>query len=231
MAAVTVRGWASRDSPPDRVRLTLGLEAIAARAAEALEELARRSRILDAALDAAGADVLARRPSAVTLAPRYEYQQNRQVLRGQAAVRTLVVELRPGGELGELLRRAVAEADARVQHLAWEVDEDAAVHAEVRAAAARDARARAEAYAGALGLRLGGVEWLAEPGLSGGESEGGSRRRREAGEHMEVMAAASPPDSGAGGVEAQVVPDLAPEPVRVSAAVEARFVLLAAGGG
>lgn len=227
MAVITVQGWATRDSAPDRARLTLGLEAIAARAADALEDLARRSAVLDRALDAAGADVLARRPSAVRLAPRYDYQQNRQVLRGQAAVRTLVVELRPGGALGELLRRAVAEADARVQHLAWEVDEDAAVHAEVRAAAARDARARAQAYAAELDLRLGEVEWLAEPGLSGMPEQPGWERGARAG--MPARAMAMSAESGAA-EEAQVVLELAPEPVRVAAAVEARFTLLPAGG-
>jgi len=228
MAVITVRGWATRDSAPDRARLDLDLEAIAARAADALDDLARRSAVLDTALDAAGADVLARRPSAVTLAPRYDYQQNRQVLRGQAAVRRLVVELRPGGALGALLRRAVAEADARVQRLVWEVDADAAVHAEVRAAAARDARARAQAYAGALQLRLGDVEWLAEPGLSGAPPADGGGFPPQAGARMELLAAGAPPDSGG---ESQVVLDLAPEPVRISAAVEARFTLLPAGRG
>lgn len=47
----------------------------------------------------------------------------------------------------------------------WQLDPDNPVYTEARRLAAEDARRRADAYASALGLGIGAVEWLAEPGL------------------------------------------------------------------
>jgi hypothetical protein len=225
VAVATVQGTASADAVPDRVEVVVALEVVAPRADEALDELARRSGRFDAVLDGAGDAVLVRRPSAVTLVPRYEYERDRRVFRGQVAARTLSVELRPGPAIGEVLRRSVADAQARVHALTWHVDEDNPVHVAVRGAAARNARGRAEAYAAELDLRLGPVEWLAEPGLAGDPQPPG--QEMAAGAPRAFMAVRSAVEAAAvEGGEGQVVLDLAPQPVRVDAAIQARFTLL-----
>lgn len=211
MASVTVRGHAQGEADPDRVRLTLSLEARAAQADGALGDLAARSAALDRVLDDLGEAVLLRRPSSVTVGPWYS---NRGQEQGHVARRSLTVECRADGPLGDLLARAV-EAGASVAGTQWIVEPDNPVHAELRAAAVVDARARAKVYAEAAGLRLGSLDWLAEPGLAPGPGE-----RRATAERMSLMAGAEH------GGESDRILELHPEPVPVAASIEASYALL-----
>lgn len=218
MAGVTVRGTARRDVEPDRVRLTLSLSAEAERADDALAELTRRSRVLDRVLEEAAGDVLRRRPSSVWVGPSYD---RRGQQRGQQATASVDVEVRAGGAPGELVARAVAEPRARVSSMQWAVDDDNPAHAEVRAAAVVDARARAEVYARAAGMRLGVLDWVAEPGL-------GARNRDPAEAEHRVAAVAHRAAGPESAEDGRSVLDLSPEPVPLTAAVEARYTLLPA---
>lgn len=226
MASVTVRGAASRDVAPDRLHLQLALDAEAARPEAAMDDLARRSATLDRVLDDAGDAVLLRRPSSVWVSPRYDYDGRRHVLRAYAATRAVVVELRPGEGLGPLIRQVVDEAGATVGALRWRVDDDSPAHVQVRAAAAADGRGRAEAYASELGMRLGVLDWIAEPGL------GPSRRREDApGPGFEATEARALAASASGEPDGRIVLDLRAEPVVISASVEVSYTLLPEGPG
>jgi len=216
MATVTVRGWATRDVEPDRVRVTLGLESVDREVRPAVEDLGRRSAILDAVLDDLGADVLARRPSSLRVAPRHRYGPDGPRLVGQAAQRTLVVELSTSGSIGSVLARVATELGVRVLGTDWLVDPANGAHAELRAAAVADARQRAGDYAGAAGLRLGPVATLAEPGVH-------DRAHPVAGDAGEVRALAA---EHGGGDDQPLVLDLRPEAVRLTAAVTASYALL-----
>jgi uncharacterized protein YggE len=208
MATVTVRGRAAADVEPDRVRLVLAVQAEAVAGDEALALAAERAAAVDTALDAAGRLVLLRRPAAVTLTP--VWSDDRQVT-GQAARRTVTVEARAAGPLGELLSELAAVPGATVESTEWVVEPGNAVHATLRAAAVRDARARAGDYAGAADLRLGALEWITEPDLRPGEPG------------WVPQAATFSTAIGGGGP----VLELRPEPVAVSTAVDVRFALLA----
>lgn len=211
-----MRGTATWDVAPDRAVLTLGLEAVAEGGEEAVGMLAERSHLLDEVLDDAGDRVLRRRPSAIRVGPRHDAGPRGPILRGQAAERTVVVELHADGEVGDLVGRAVSGAGARVHGLQWTVDADNPVHGDLRAAAVHDARDRAEAYAAAAGLRLGPLRWLAEPGL-------GPDRVRTGEPEMAFTAMRAAGDLGGG--EPPIL-DLRPEDVRLSAAVEVSYELL-----
>ncbi len=216
MATVTVQGWATRDVEPDRVRVTLGLESVDREVRPAVEDLARRSAILDAVLDDLGDDVLARRPSSLHVAPRHRYGPDGPRLVGQAAQRTLVVELSTVGSIGSVLARVATELGVRVLGTDWLVDPANPAHAELRAAAVDDARRRAGDYAGAAGLRLGPVATLAEPGVP----DSAHPVAREGREALAMVA-------DHGGVDDQpLVLDLRPEAVRLTAAVTAGYELL-----
>jgi len=216
MATVTVQGWATRDVEPDRVRVTLGLESVDTEVRTAVEDLARRSAILDAVLDDLGDDVLARRPSSLWVAPRHRYGRDGPRLVGQAAERTVIVELSTAGSIGSVLARVATELGVRVLGTDWLVDPANPAHGELRAAAVRDAHARAGQYAAAAGLRLGDVETLAEPHVSG-------RGRAATPEDGDIVALAAPVE---GGDDQRVVLDLRPEAVRLTAAVTASYALL-----
>lgn len=219
MSILTVRGTATREVTPDRAVLTLGLDAVAEHAEEALALLAEGSDLLDRVLDGAGDRVLARRPSAIRVVPRHDAGPRGPILRGQAAERSVVTELRADGEVGELISSAVAESGARVHALQWSVDPDNPVHSGLRAAAVGDARTKAEDYADAAGMRLGPLRWLAEPGLAPDRPARGEQEMA-----LTALRASAP-----GGGEPPIL-DLRPEDVRLSATVEASYELLPTEG-
>jgi uncharacterized protein len=209
VATVTVRGRAEADVEPDRVRLVLAVQAEAATSAEALALVADRATAVDAALDAAGELVLLRRPAAVTIGPVWSDDNK---VRGQAARRAVTVEARAGGDLGSLLAGVADVPGATVDGTEWVVEPANPVHADLRAAAVRDARARAADYAGAAELRLGALESISEPEVRPGERGWRAEKARAA-------------FDGGGPVLESL--ELRPEPVEVSAAVDVRFALLA----
>lgn len=209
MATVTVRGLAEADVEPDRVRLVVAVRAEAAAAADALGELAVRSAATTEVLDAAADLLLLRRPSAVSLLPTWSPTGE---VTGQAARRTVVVEARADGPLGDLLARLVAVPGTTLEGTDWLVDPGNPGRGRLRAAAVVDARGRAADYARAADLRLGALEWIVEPDASR-PPEPGPREMR-----MDAM-------QQGGGADGPVL-ELRPEPVTVSAAVDVRYALL-----
>ena len=218
VATVTVRGQAYGDVEPDRVRLQIGVQAEAATAAEAFALLGPRSAAVDRALGEAGDLVLLRRAGAVRV---HQLWSPSGTAAGYAARRSVGVEARTGGRLGELLSALVAVPGTAVDGTEWVVDPGNPAHSRLRSAAVGDARTRATDYAAAAGLRLGALESITEPGLAG-----------PPGVFAEAvpMAARMAEDGGGGGGP---VLELRPEPVPVSASVDIRYALLAgpAAGG
>ena len=98
----------------------------------------------------------------------------RQVTRAGGPCTTLV-ELVGLDALGPLMAGLV-EAGAAVTGPEWTLAPTNPAHAEARRAAAEDARLRATAYAEALGLELGPVAWVSEPGLRPDVPAGGGAR-------------------------------------------------------
>lgn len=214
MASVTVHGSAEDEVAPDRVRVTFTVEAEAAQSAQALGDLAERSAALDRIIDQAGEAVLLRRPSSISVSPAYG---SRGEVRGQAARRTVTVVTKPEGVLGDLLARAVEVQGTTIGGMQWLVEPGNPIHARLRAEAVADARGRAQVYAEAAGMRLGQLEWIAEPGLGPGRPP-----PDQAVPMAQRMAFAATMEQGGG---ARVL-DVKPEPVTVSAGVEIRFALL-----
>lgn len=211
MATVTVRGRAEAETEPDRVRLVFAVRAEAVAGAEALELVAERSAAAEEALDRFGELLLARRPAAVTLTPIWSESRELggQTITGQVARRTVVVEARSAGPLGELLAAIVAVPGSAVEGTEWLVDPDNPVHRRLRAAAVVDARERAGDYAGAAELRLGALESIAEPEVRPGEPVWTAQK----------LSFRSADAAGA-------VLELRPEPVPVEVSVDVRYALL-----
>ena len=167
MATVTVRGSATVSGVPDDALVWLTLAATRARPEEAYDEVARRSEELDAVLGEVGVPREARTTSGVTLHEQYEHgADGRRHHRGYRASSRLTARVADQAVLGRLLREAVSRADAHVDGPAWRVAPDNPLRSDARREAALDARRRAEAYADALGVRLGAIVAVAEPGTS-----------------------------------------------------------------
>jgi uncharacterized protein YggE len=165
------------------------------------------------------ADAIARTTIASLLVqPRTRWHRGEDIRSGWRASRTSFVDVVTLDALGEIMAGLV-DAGAAVQGPQWSMAPTNPAYDQARAAAAQDARRRAQSYAAALGLSVGPVAWVAEPGL-----------RRDPGPPVIFEPVVAP-------MAAAVVPSGDTEPERVTPAeltvrvdVEVGFTILDASG-
>ncbi|MFZ4718888.1 MAG: SIMPL domain-containing protein [Ilumatobacteraceae bacterium] len=162
MPIVVVRGSAAASVTPDSAQLTLDVTHVAADAPTALQQVAARSRSLQDVLDRQGVAATDRVTAGIQVNDEYEWRDNTNVKVGHRATTAITVTVRAIDTVGALVAAAVGDAGVAVRHLAWQVDRDNPARARLLGDAARDARARASAYAEALGLAVGEVEMISE---------------------------------------------------------------------
>jgi hypothetical protein len=158
--------------------------------------------------------------AALAVQPKTRWRRGENVRTGWRASRTTLLDVVDFTALGDLFAE-LAAAGGAVTGPTWHVDRTNAAHDEARRQAAADARRRADAYAEALGLRVVGPAWVAEPGL----------RLAGGGDGPPMMRAmAAPAGAGGYGGPEQDVIDVNPEEVIVAAAVEVGFRIAASAG-
>ena len=162
MPTVTVRGSALRQVQPDSVVVVLGLTHVAPDAPAALDAVAMRSQQLAGLLERLGVARDQWVTEGVTVAEEFEWRNDSQVSVGYRATSGVAATLRDLDQVGDLLRDAVGQCAANVRNLVWQVDPDNPHREALLGEAAGDARRRGEAYAAALGLRLGAVEVISD---------------------------------------------------------------------
>lgn len=164
-ATIRIQGQGFAPAVPDGIRFRLTLSATRPRPDEALHDVTTRSERLDALLTELGISDDARSTSGLSIREQREWvtettdgaHRERSVHRGFEAQNSILVRIDDPAISGRLIQGAVEEADALVDGPWWHVAAENPGHLEACAEAARDARRRAEAYAEALGLRLGAV--------------------------------------------------------------------------
>lgn len=163
-ASVTVRGSGVASAQPDEVRILLELSAQRKRPEEALSEVATRSVALNEILDELAIPSARRTTSGASVSDLWEYdkQNNRNHL-GYRATNSVILRLEDATILGKLMNQATEKAAARVQGPWWHIAPDNHARALACEQAASVARMKAEAYAAALGVRLGSVIRVSEP--------------------------------------------------------------------
>jgi uncharacterized protein YggE len=152
---------------PDQLQVTLTVAAVAAASDEALAEAGRLNGELRRVLDELAVPACGRSESGLTVREEFERIEGRWTRRGYRAVSVVAVRLADPSGVGRLLREAVARAGAQVDGPRWRCRPEHPARAEACRQAAADARRKAAAYADALGLRLGPVLRVAEPGAEG----------------------------------------------------------------
>lgn len=212
MATVTVKGSATAGARPDRAQLHLSVTEVDREAAAALTRTAERSRVIEGLLRELGIAPEQWTTSGVSVAEEYEWRTDRNEFVGYRATASVRVTVRDLEQLGTVIGESVTRARAQVAGPFWQVDADNPVALGLLRAAAVDARRRAEAYADALGLRLGEVETISElPPRPDGPGEPGPR--------MEMMKMAAVPAADA---------PVNPGEIDLAAEVFVRFALLTA---
>lgn len=152
---LTVTGTGQIRLPPDRLIVSLEIEATRPTAELAQLEVDNRRDAILAALRQANVPHERIRASGVSLAPHYDYRDGRQIFAGIAASEQITVRVpHAPGRANEIVRALASELPrlkASVSHL---LRDRSAPHDQALAAAVVDARRQAEAIAAATDSRL-----------------------------------------------------------------------------
>lgn len=211
---IIVRGTAEARVAPDRATIHATIDADGSNRDDAYRSASESAARVDAVL-AARAEAIERTVTAALLVqPLTKWKRGEAIRTGWRATRRSDIEVMGFEQLGELLAE-LAAAGATIAGPDWHVDATNPVHGEVRRQAAEEARRRAEAYGVGLGLTVGPVTWVAEPGLRKGSSDPGYLGG--------AVAAFGGQATRMAGAEEEVVIDVSPADIVVSASIEVAF--------
>lgn len=161
-AGVQVEGVGTASGRPDVLRVTIGVETSAENVDEALTAADEAARRVLAALRAA--DVPERDVQTVNVSVWPRHGHEGEEITGYTARHDLLVTLRSVDQAGETIAEAVEASGnaARVQSLAYALEDDEALQEQARAQAFADAQRKAEQYAELAGRELGDLVWVNE---------------------------------------------------------------------
>ena len=150
---------------PDIARISAGVVSQATTAIAALAANSERMRAVLAALKRAGVADRDVQTSSVSLSPQYRYVENQSpVLTGYQVSNQVTIRFRDIARSGAILDTLVREGANQIAGPSLEIDKPAPALDEARILAVRNARARAEIYAGAAGLRVARILSISENG-------------------------------------------------------------------
>ena len=148
---------------PDLATIRAGVVTQAPTAAAALAANATRMARVLAALTAAGVETRDVQTSTIGLQPQYRYGENvAPVITGYQATNTVAVRFRDIARSGTILDTLVTQGANQIEGPNLSIDKPEAAQDEARIDAVAKARARAELYARAAGLRVDRIVSIAE---------------------------------------------------------------------
>ncbi len=150
---------------PDLAELSGGVVTVAPTAAQAMRDNAQKMAAVVAAVRKAGIAERDIQTAGLSLQPQYRYENNQApILTGYQATNTVSLRLRQLPEAGRLLDTLVSVGANQISGPVFRVDNSDAALDEARVAAVATAKARAELYAKAAGVRLKRIMTLSESG-------------------------------------------------------------------
>ncbi|MHB1597993.1 MAG: SIMPL domain-containing protein [Acidimicrobiales bacterium] len=155
-ARITVTGTATVDGTPDTLTVQVGATTNSPSATGALDQNNREVAAIEAVLASAGVAKADMQTSSLSLQPNLD--SNGKVT-GYQASDNLTVTVRDLARSGAVIDAAAHAAgnDAQIEGISFSISNTSALLAGARAAAVRDAEARAEVLASAAGATLGPV--------------------------------------------------------------------------
>ena len=164
---VTAEGRTTR--VPDLATIRAGVVSQATTAAAALDDNAQRMAKVLAALKKAGVAPRDIATATVGLSPQYRYADNQPpVVTGYQATNSVSVRFRDVARSGVILDALVAQGANQIDGPNLSIDQPDAALDEARGDAIKRARARADLYARAAGLRVVRIVSIAESGENAG---------------------------------------------------------------
>ena len=160
---ITARGDVRR--VPDIAIISAGVVTNAADAASAMQDNATRMTRVLAALKKAGVADKDVTTSSINLSPQYRYVENQApVVVGYQASNQVTVRFRDIAKSGTILDALVKEGANQINGPTLTLDKPEAAQDEARVEAIKTARARADLYANAVGMKVKRIVAISESG-------------------------------------------------------------------
>ena len=164
---LSVSSRAEARKAPDIATFSAGVVTQAADGNAALRQNAEQMNRVLAAIKAAGVADKDVQTSGISLNPQYRYEENQPPrITGYQASNTVNVKLREVAKMGKVLDALVASGANQVNGPSFGIDDPEPLHDRARLDALKAARARAETYAGALGVRVRRIVSISEGGAA-----------------------------------------------------------------
>ena len=165
---LSVSSRAEARKAPDIATFSAGVVTQAADGNAALRQNAEQMNRVLAAIKAAGVADKDVQTSGISLNPQYRYEENQPPrITGYQASNTVNVKLREVAKMGKVLDALVASGANQVNGPSFGIDDPEPLYAQARLDALKQAQARADAYARALGLKVRRIISISE-GSTGG---------------------------------------------------------------
>ena len=164
---ITVSGRGTVTTAPDEAVLTLSVESEAPEPGGALDANSQATKKVMERLKAEGVEDTAIETSSVSLYPvrTYDPQTGKESLTGYRAQNTITVTLTDALAVGKVLAASVEAGVTNVSGPVWRLAEDSAAVTEALKKAVANAQGKAEALAGAQGVKVGEVVTMTESGI------------------------------------------------------------------
>ena len=164
---LSVSSQAEARRAPDMATISAGVVTQAADGNAAMRQNAEQMNRVLAALKTAGVDGKDVQTSGINLNPQYRYEDNQPPrITGYQASNTVNVKLREVAKMGKVLDALVASGANQVNGPSFGIDDPEPLYDRARLDALKAARARAETYAGALGVRVRRIVSISEGGAA-----------------------------------------------------------------
>lgn len=163
-AGITVAGEGKATGKPDVASIQLGVSKLAPTVADARSQAAASMDAMIQSMKANGVDDKDIQTQQLSIAPEYDYSNNRQTLKGFRVTNIVSAKVRKIDDTSKVVDDAVTAGgnDAQVQGISFTIDNPDDLKAQARKAAMADARSRAETLAKEAGVQLGNPTTISE---------------------------------------------------------------------
>ncbi|MBE2292785.1 MAG: SIMPL domain-containing protein [Xanthomonadales bacterium] len=162
---LSVSSQAEARRAPDMATISAGVVTQAADGNAAMRQNAEQMNRVLAALKTAGVDGKDVQTSGINLNPQYRYEDNQPPrITGYQASNTVNVKLRDVAKMGKVLDALVASGANQINGPTFGIENPEPLYEQARLDALKAARARAETYARALGVRVRRIVSISEGG-------------------------------------------------------------------
>jgi uncharacterized protein len=160
---ITLMGRGAIEQPPDIATINVGVQVEAKTAAEAMAQQATNMNGVFAAVKAAGIADRDMQTGNMSLNPVYEYPNNaRPRLTGYQASNSITIKVRKLDTLGKTLDAVVKGGGNTINGISFSVDQPEKSQNQARIEAIKDAAAKAELYAQAVGYKVKRIVTISE---------------------------------------------------------------------